>query len=77
MKEDPLGPKRLKLSNNHDVIHDYGQTEKEEYKAYDITKQVEKANHNEKEKEEANYNRKKRKSIYKQNRKRKNKNKKE
>ena len=40
-------PKRVKLSNHHDGINDYGQKEKEENKAYDITKQEEKANTNE------------------------------
>ena len=42
MKKVPLGPKRVKLLNHHDGIHDYGQKEKEEDKAYDITKQVKK-----------------------------------
>ena len=37
MKKVPLGPKRVKLSNHHDGIDGYGQKEKEEYKAYDIT----------------------------------------
>ena len=47
--------------NHHDEIHDYDQKEKEDDKAYDITKQVEKANNNEKEKEkeEANNEREK------------------
>ena len=56
MKKVPLGPKRVQLSNHHDGIHHYGQKEKEEEKAYDITKQIEKENNNEKEKEEANNN---------------------
>ena len=49
MKKVPLGQKRVKLSNHHDGIHDYGQ-KKEEDKAYDIKKYVEEANNNEKEK---------------------------
>ena len=51
MKKVPLVPKRVKFSNHDDGIDDHGQKEKEEYKAYDITKQVKKANNNEKEKE--------------------------
>ena len=58
MKKVPLGPKRVKLSNHHDGMHDYDQKEKEDDKAYDITKQVEKANNNKKKKEEANNNEK-------------------
>ena len=66
MKKVPLGPKRVKLSNHHDGIDDYGLKEKEEYKAYDITTQVEKENNNENEnekeketREKANKNKKK------------------
>ena len=51
MKKVPLGSKRVKLSNHHDQIHNYGQKGKEEDKAYDFTKQVEKGNNNEKEKQ--------------------------
>ena len=58
MKKLPLGSKRVKLSNHHDGINDYGPKEKEEDKAYVITKQVEKANNNEKRKKEANNNKK-------------------
>ena len=56
MKKVPLGPNRVKLSNHHDQKHDYGQIGKEEDKAYDFTKQVEKGNNNEKEEEKANNN---------------------
>ena len=50
MKKNPLGPKKVKLSNHNDGIYGYGEKGKKEDKAYDITKQVEKANNNEKEK---------------------------
>ena len=51
MNKLPLGPKRVKLSNHHDGINDYGLKGKKEDKAFDITKQVEKANNNWKENE--------------------------
>ena len=54
MKKVPFSPKRVNLSNHHDEIDDYGLKEKEEYIAYDITKQVEKANNNKKKKEKVN-----------------------
>ena len=56
LKKVPLGPKRVKPSNHHDGIHDYGLKEKEEYKFYDITKQVEKVNNNENENEKTKKN---------------------
>ena len=64
MKKVLLGSKRVKLSNHHDGIHDYGQKEKVEGTTYDITKQVEKSNNDEKEKEDANNNREKYEKIY-------------
>ena len=50
MKKFSLSPKRVKLSNHFDEIHDYGQNKKEEEKAYDNEKHKEKAYDNEKQK---------------------------